>query len=151
MTEQNALQNEYDRKTVLMITFCVVLAGYLLAGEWAGWLAAAKIWVSVCLIVSTAKGVSIFGFAKSGVQGLHPRAADTAAFKGKEILLRQYMQREYAQRIDQNQARIDIHAARLESAKRYFYAGLWGTVFVAFGEKMTPVAIALWEKVMALL
>lgn len=152
MTEQSALQNGYERKAVLLITFCVVLVGYLLTGEWTGWAGAVKFAAMAYLMISVDSSIRIFEFAESGVQGIHPRTiGDISVFGGKTDALLAHAGKEYAERIDRNDKTLNMHVNRLKFAKRYFYAGLASAAVIALWEKSPPALLFLWEKVHAII
>ena len=141
MTEQSALQNEYDRKAVLMITFCVVLIGYLFVGEWEGWLAA-KLAPIVMLSWAACRGMQILQFAEFGVQGIEPDIsiyfADRATNEFEEHVLQ-----EYAEKIGRNQTSLARQRGYLEKGRAWLYRGIAAAFIVSVLEKIAP-SIVKW-------
>ena len=141
MSEQNSLERDYERKAVLMITFCVVIAGYLFAGNWAGW-AVLKILPIAFLAVAVWKGVRTFEFKEFGAQGIHPEtSAELFELNYNTDLLREYALVEYEDRLNRNGRYLNRRAERLEFAKPYFYTGLIFSLCVALAEKLLPFFI----------
>ena len=136
MTEYARIYNEYERRAVLLITFCVALIGYLLSGEWAEWTAAVKFLAIFCLMSAAWKGLRIFSFSEFGVQGIHPNTVANPIFGGRADVLLEYVRGEYAERIDQNAKNLHSRSRFLDSAKRWFYAGLTTTAAIVLAEKL---------------
>ncbi|MGI9297025.1 MAG: hypothetical protein ACR2QC_03905 [Gammaproteobacteria bacterium] len=138
MTEYNRIQIGYERRAVLLITFCVVIIGFLFAGEWAGWLAL-KFAPVLLLAFAAIRGMLILQFAEFGVQGIHPRTlADSSLFEGNTDALREYVCQEYAERIDRNQKLLARQSKHLECGRILLYLGLAGAFIVSVAEKIPP-------------
>ncbi len=135
MTEYARIYNEYERRAVLLITFCVALIGYLLSGEWAEWTAAVKFLAIFCLMSAAWKGLRIFSFSELGVRGIHPNTLADPVFGGREKAMLEYVRGQYAERIDWNGKILDLLVRRFQSAKRWFYAGLTTTAVIVLAEK----------------
>ena len=131
MSEHSRLQIGNERRAALLITFCVVLMGYLLGGDWTGW------WGMKCLpflflTAAAMQGIWILEPTEFGLQGMHP--AVSAIYKDNGDKLPEYIQKIYGEKIGKNGRALTLQSKYLERARIWLYWGLLGTIVVALSD-----------------